>query len=526
MKVHFICYADDVYAKTQQNLLLKARTEFDVVQGYDDTWLKTTDFAKKNKHILEHSRGAGFCSWKPYVIKTHMDTMEDDDILVYMDVSDIFYPGSCEFIKRNMVNGDMAYHISTNVNALMTKRDAFILMNCDQHKYWSAFQLEAGAIVYRKNKNIASLLNEYMYYSQDINIIGCDKQVPNITKDNFPYYYEHRHDQSVLTNLTIKYGIKPAFDPIRQRIFKCDVNHVNDEALRVPHAFDTRNNALILTYLQQLRSPVEYSINVTVHNKDFLIAKVLDSIIKNTTGSYELVVVLDGCTDNSETVVKKYLNDLSVPTKIIYAPDVFETMSNNIAIRNSSGNFIVIIQDDILVQEYGYNERLALPVKNFHDVFAVSGNASHNYVINHNSIDLRKQRNDCWSDILTVTDIANKSNTSRNIFAIRNSVNRGPTLIHKCILDRLGLFDESFAPQDMDDHDLCYRAFKQFGKKCGFLDIGFQSDLCWGGTRENGKPRPFVLNANQKNTRIMYNRHKDLLQTSHNANYNIDHLLD
>ena len=48
-----------------------------------------------------------------------------------------------------------------------------------------------------------------------------------------------------------------------------------------------------------------HSIILTVHNKGWLIDKVIQGIKDNTVGEYELIVVVDGCTDNSEEVVKK-----------------------------------------------------------------------------------------------------------------------------------------------------------------------------------------------------------------------------
>jgi len=44
------------------------------------------------------------------------------------------------------------------------------------------------------------------------------------------------------------------------------------------------------------------SLILTVHNKDFLLEHVLESIKKNTIGNYELIVVLDGCSDKSESI--------------------------------------------------------------------------------------------------------------------------------------------------------------------------------------------------------------------------------
>jgi hypothetical protein len=233
---------------------------------------------------------------------------------------------------------------------------------------------------------------------------------------------------------------------------------------------------------------------------------------------------LDGCTDDSETIVKKAVELQGAArgecsdVKILYAPNVFETKSNNLAIDHSSGTYVIIIQDDMIVNETGYNKRLSHPTK-MCNVFAVTAQASHNYVINENSVQLRgaaAPRKPCWSDILIVSDIANKTNTPRDVFAVRNSVNRGPLLIHRAILNRLGNFDDLFEPQDMDDHDLCYRAYKEHRKICGYYNISYLSEHNWGGTRINGQPRPFVLLANQKNTLMVYQRHRELLTTNHN----------
>ena len=66
-----------------------------------------------------------------------------------------------------------------------------------------------------------------------------------------------------------------------------------------------------------------------------MIDKVIQSIYKNTIGSYELIVILDGCTDNSEEIVLENVND---DTKVLYAANVFETTANNMGFRRASGD--------------------------------------------------------------------------------------------------------------------------------------------------------------------------------------------
>ena len=92
-----------------------------------------------------------------------------------------------------------------------------------------------------------------------------------------------------------------------------------------------------------------HSLILTVHNKDWMIKDVMQSIYKNTVGEYELIIILDGCSDNSEEIV---LSNLKDNTKIFYADDVFETKANNIGLKKSQGDKVIIIQDDMIINEY------------------------------------------------------------------------------------------------------------------------------------------------------------------------------
>jgi hypothetical protein len=83
--------------------------------------------------------------------------------------------------------------------------------------------------------------------------------------------------------------------------------------------------------------------------------------------------------------------------------------------------------------------------------------------------------------------------------------------INNLDLKSLNYLDESFAPLDMDDHDLCFRS-KTLNKVVGCYWIDYISDPNWGGTRINGGPAKWQLRSNQKNTKIVYERHKELIK--------------
>ena len=259
-----------------------------------------------------------------------------------------------------------------------------------------------------------------------------------------------------------------------------------------------------------------HSIILTVHNKDWLLEKVLEGIYYNTRTPYELIIVLDGCTDNSERVVWDTLLSTPVEWKLLHAPDVYETKANNLGLKAASGDKVIIIQDDIIVNEKDWNVRMEKPFKAFDDVFAVTGNTAHNWVFNPNSVHLGMENNldNCWCDILDHVDHASRTHIlPRDIFAARCTANRGPLMIDHSDLQKLNYLDEEFSPQDMDDHDLCYRAYKELGKVAGAYWIDYQSDSAWGGTRVSGHPAPWLLKAHHKNTKLFYERYKDLINT-------------
>ena len=185
---------------------------------------------------------------------------------------------------------------------------------------------------------------------------------------------------------------------------------------------------------EKLKMDKKHSIILTVHNKGWLLERVLDGIVKNTKGEYELIIVLDGCTDDSSVVVEKYFEDSTNPPIVITTPDVFETKANNAGIKKASGDYIIIVQDDMVIKEEGWNKRLQKPFDAFDDVFAVTADTAFNYRFNTNSQHIRlseeedKSIDNCWSDIFGFeSHINRKKGLPRNIFAVRNNVNRGPS---------------------------------------------------------------------------------------------------
>jgi len=263
-----------------------------------------------------------------------------------------------------------------------------------------------------------------------------------------------------------------------------------------------------------------HSVILTVHNKDFLLRTVLNNIKKYTSGPYELIVVLDGCTDSSEEIVTSFSKKFKSKIKIIHTEDVFETKANNAGLKEAQGDKVIIVQDDMVINEQDWNIRMEKPFC-YSDVFAVTARTAHDWRYNPNSrhVYSTEDLDDCWCDILIHTNHADRTSISRDTFAIRSSVNRGPLMIDHDTLKALDYLDETYSPQELDDHDLCYRAFKSMAKVAGCYWIDYTSDYSWGGTRKTGSVGGWLYKANHRNMKILYNRHKDLiLKENHNEN--------
>jgi len=242
---------------------------------------------------------------------------------------------------------------------------------------------------------------------------------------------------------------------------------------------------------------------LTVHNKASILPDVLNGIILKNFGLVkEIIVVLDGCTDGSESIadsIQRHYNNIP-PIVKVHTPDVFEIKANNAGVAAASGEYVLLIQDDMVIREPGYDQRLLEPFRRFDRVIAVSGRDAHNLVSDEQGIAVFPEAKG-WST---------KENTARNIFYIRDSVNRGPLLINREMFNEMGGFDEYFYPQDQDDHDLFIRAYRRHGWITGSYWIDYESKPEWGSTR-TGKNRNMLAEAGRVNRRKIIERHGEFL---------------
>jgi hypothetical protein len=206
--IKLVTYYTKDFFRSKKKLIRSAKKYgINKISEYNSLWLVNELFFKENYKILTQKRGAGYWLWKPYVILKNLIELSENDYLVYSDsaiefVNDINL--LLPFVDQN--NGFGIFCTHGYINAQYTKRDCFILMDCDNEKYWTGKKAVAGFMIFKKNQNTLNFVKEWLEYSKNEHILTDEINICG--KDNFENFVDHRHDQSILSLLSIKWGIK------------------------------------------------------------------------------------------------------------------------------------------------------------------------------------------------------------------------------------------------------------------------------------------------------------------------------
>ena len=263
------------------------------------------------------------------------------------------------------------------------------------------------------------------------------------------------------------------------------------------------------------------TIILTVHNKEKTISRILnnlvDSLSKNTQ---KIIIILDGCTDNTHLLVTRFIENKNskLDYKLIFTDDIWETKANNVGLRMVQTKYATIVQDDMLIMQKNWDATLLNYFKKF-KLFAISGRAAHNFSFSNNQFKVENisgreypiSNNNFFGKVIGKLVSIFRPFWIYNyfkFFAIRLVANRGPLVIDMQIAKQLNFFDECFAPFELDDVDLCCRAFKAFGLMSATNPI-FYYELN-GSKKNNFSSKLESEKSILKNSKILIKRHSDL----------------
>lgn len=243
------------------------------------------------------------------------------------------------------------------------------------------------------------------------------------------------------------------------------------------------------------------SIIMAVYNQDTIIENVLKGILDNMSENVkEIIIIIDGCTDKSEEIVKHTLSNCPVPVHMLYAPDVGEILSCNMGFKMSTCKYSITIQDDMVTTEKDFDKKLLEPFLVVPNLFAVSSRNAQDENI-HFDYSCLDYSNVAGMDV----------DSPRGILYVRDVIVRGQVIWDNEKLKILNYLDEEFAPQSEDDKEISLRAYTKYGWLVGAYRSDYISKLEWGASRKYANSYQKWEKSMWKNQKLIIRRYKDYL---------------
>ena len=211
-----INYADSTY-KEAQKFNTKTAYKFgkvDKVIEYGPENIDA-DFKERNKETfkLNDKRAGKFGLWRPHIIMDALNQAEIGDYIFYSD-------SGASFVKpvRNLIdimqrdNVDiMVFDMKNNIEKFYTKRDIFVYLDCDKKKYTDTPQRCSTYFLFKKTENTLHFFKEYSELTLKAPYLFTDEE-NKLGYPNYPEFIDTRHNQSVLSVLSKKYGVEAYWD--------------------------------------------------------------------------------------------------------------------------------------------------------------------------------------------------------------------------------------------------------------------------------------------------------------------------
>jgi hypothetical protein len=172
-----------------------------------------TAFGQKHGAFLEaNAKGDGFWLWKPYLILKTLETLEDDDILVYADAGCTFNTNGVTRLKEyfTMVQESPTGMIAFGLGYPQyqwTKEDVFQAMDVPVENR-GAEQYVAGIQVIRKCSQSLQFIRDWYRFAENYNLLSDEESV----QPNHPDFKATRHDQGIFSVLVNKRGLPTLSD--------------------------------------------------------------------------------------------------------------------------------------------------------------------------------------------------------------------------------------------------------------------------------------------------------------------------
>ena len=100
-------------------------------------------------------------------------------------------------------------------------------------------------------------------------------------------------------------------------------------------------------------SKVKVSVIIPVYNTEKYLKKCLESIKNQTLQGIELIIVNDGSTDNSQSIIDKFVEEANFPVQCKIKENAGQAAARNDAMQLAKGEYIAFVDsDDYIASDY------------------------------------------------------------------------------------------------------------------------------------------------------------------------------
>lgn len=248
------------------------------------------------------------------------------------------------------------------------------------------------------------------------------------------------------------------------------------------------------------------SVTLPIFNKEATILPLLEHLDAAAAayGNVELHVIFDGCEDRTEQKVRDFFQEgRGYPVTFEVTPNLFEVKTNNIGLKQSTGKYCLILQDD----NFLYDSHILFEATSFLDKTARAAIlgclAGVNFYPRGHRVAGPGQIAMTDNETYWRQDAATDPALATKFFQV-DACMRGPLVVRRDFLEDHGYLDEVYAPLYMDDMDLGFRAAAHGHKVYAMLGKVENKSLTM--AHYGAAKKAFFDEVIARNTEIFYSR--------------------
>lgn len=115
------------------------------------------------------------------------------------------------------------------------------------------------------------------------------------------------------------------------------------------------------------------SVIVPIYNTEKYLSKCLDSLVNQSLKDIEIILINDGSPDNSEKIVKKYVDKYPKKVKYYKKENEGQGIARNYAINLSQGEYITFVDSDDYIDESMLEKLYNKAIKDNADIVSING---------------------------------------------------------------------------------------------------------------------------------------------------------